>query len=354
MLDYTMPYLNFDVSDFFELTPDLVCIAGKDGFLKKVNSAVKLKLGYTEEELYSRPISDLVHPADREITLHTRLKMLNGEVLHNFCNRYLTKTGEIIWLEWTSVYIADKEIVFAIAKDITKRKLIEAEVEENYIKFKELASHFKDNIEKDRKYFAYELHEDLAQLVASVNLDLGWMKNNSTDLPGKFSEKIDHASAVSKLLIKTIQRLSFAISPQMLDNLGLNTTLDWLCKEFTTLYGITCSFKAAYDELSLSNEIKIDFFRICQDTLNAVLHHEQAGSIKIMIEQNKNIITLSITDTGNGFEVVGPNQHEGISKIGQRAASINAELELKTENTQEKGIFLQLTTQSIMPFKEYV
>ncbi len=340
-----MQNFDFEVSDFFELTPDLVWIAGKDGFLKKINPAVKLKLGYTEAELYASPISVFIHPEDREITLTNRIKLFNGEVLHNFCNRYVTKAGEIIWLEWTSVYIAEKEIVFAIAKDITQRKLIEAEVEENYIKFKSLTSHFKNNIEQDRKYFAYELHEELAQLVAVVNMDLGWMANNTPDMPGKFKEKIDHASAVSKLLIRTIQRLSFAISPQMLDNLGLDATLDWLCKEFTVLYGINCSYHAAYDESNLPEEMKIDFFRICQDSLIAVLNHEQASNIKIKIEEQNNVITLSITDTGNGFVTDKEFQKEGISKISQRAASINAVLQLKTESIDENGIFMQMELQ---------
>ena len=342
-----MQHFDFEISDFFELTPDLVWIAGKDGFLKKINPAVKLKLGYTEAELYASPISVFIHPEDRDITLLNRMKLFNGEVLHNFCNRYITKAGEIIWLEWTSVYIAQKEIVFAIAKDITQRKLIEIEVEDNYIKFKNLTSHFKNNIEKDRKYFAYELHEELAQLVAVVNMDLGWMANNTVGMPGKFKEKIDHASAVSKLLIRTIQRLSFAISPQMLDNFGLDSTLDWLCKEFTVLYGIKCSYHAAYDESSLPEEIKIDFFRICQDSLTAVLDHEQASAINISIVDRNNLISLSITDTGKGFITDKDYQKEGFSKISQRAASINAVLELKTESVFENGIFLQMEKQHL-------
>src|SRR5687768_3861580 len=168
----------FEMFALFELTPDLVCIAGKDGFLRKINPAVIQKLGYTTEELYTRPIASFIHPEDRNMTAQVRAKLLSGEALLNFQNRYITKDGAIVWLEWTSIYIPDKEIVFAIAKDITKRKLQEKEIEDKYKKFKSLATHFKKSIEEDRKYLAVELHEELAQLASVVKMDIHWIKDN--------------------------------------------------------------------------------------------------------------------------------------------------------------------------------
>jgi len=54
----------FEFSGFFDLTPYLVCVAGKDGFLKKVNLAVIETLGYSAEELYSKPISSFIYQED--------------------------------------------------------------------------------------------------------------------------------------------------------------------------------------------------------------------------------------------------------------------------------------------------
>lgn len=97
--------LNIILSDFFELTPDLVWIMGKDGFVKKANPAVFKKLGYTEDELYNNIITSFIYPEDIEITLLNRFRLFRREVLHNFCNRYITKSGSLIWLEWTSMCI---------------------------------------------------------------------------------------------------------------------------------------------------------------------------------------------------------------------------------------------------------
>jgi len=311
------------LSDFFELTPDLVWIAGKDGYLQKVNPAVIRKLGFTVEELLSRPISSFIHADDVEKTLQNRFRLFQGEILHNFCNRYIAKNGDIIWLEWTSVYIASREVVLAIAKDVTDRKNIEKEVEAQFVKFKGLASHFKNLLENDRKYFAHELHEELAQLLAVVNMDISWLSIQTENMPDKIRNRVEHASEVCKLMIKTIQRLAFSISPKILDDFGLNATMEWLCTEFSILHGIECVFDHNYDEDALTSEMKLDFFRISQESLADLLDYSQAGKIRISINDSENNIELLICDSGNGLHPGISENATELTSIRERARSIN-------------------------------
>jgi PAS domain S-box-containing protein len=316
---------------FFEMTPDLVCIAGRDGFFRKVNPSVINKLGYTEEELMASPISSFIYPEDKPLTQHKREELLDGKPLVNFQNRYVTKTGGIVWLEWTSIYFSDRQVVFAIAKDITERKGIEIEIEGKYKKFKSLASHFKSSIEEDRKYLANELHEELAQLASVLKMDLEWISRHDTDRPPSSKNRMEHALGISNLLIKTIRRISFSISPNMLEHLGLNATLEWHCKEFSILNGIPCSFESAYEEKDLTEEIKTDLFRICQESLMNILLHAQAGHVKIAIEDAGNKIQLIVTDDGKGFAVDQQKQRSGLIRMRERAASINGQLTIQSD-----------------------
>lgn len=112
---------------FFELSADLLCIAGYDGFFRKINPAVSKLLGYTNEELLSRPISEFQFIDDREHTLKSRDKVLENNPLFNFENRYVTKSGEIVWLSWTSMPVPEEKLVYAIAKNVTHRKKMEDE-----------------------------------------------------------------------------------------------------------------------------------------------------------------------------------------------------------------------------------
>ncbi len=324
---------------FFEITPVLVCITNKEGFFRKVNPAVAEKLGYTMIELYASPVAQFIHPEDRDLTRRNRSNLLAGEALINFQNRYVHKNGQVIWLEWNSIYFSEKELVFAIARDITQRKQLEKSVEEDYKKFKSLASHFKSSIEKDRKFLAYELHEELAQLASALKMDLDMIPITVQALPDTAKTKIEHAAAVAGLLMKTIKRISFSISPSMLDEFGLNTSLEWLCSEFAILSGIPCKFNHNYNEQHLSHEVKTDFFRICQEALSNVMYHSKASAAAIFIEETGEYFVLSIHDNGIGFHPSDQQPHAGLVSMRERAASVNGKLEIAA-GEDGKGTFV--------------
>ncbi|WP_245181077.1 PAS domain-containing sensor histidine kinase [Flavobacterium sp. XN-5] len=113
--------------NFFNISADLICIAGFDGYFKRINSAVSILLGYSDEELYATPISDFVYKPDLKSTIETREQVYNDKPLLNFENRYLTKSGKIVWLSWTSMPVLSERLVYAIAKNITHKKEMEEE-----------------------------------------------------------------------------------------------------------------------------------------------------------------------------------------------------------------------------------
>lgn len=325
-----------DMLSFFEMTPDLVCIAGKDGYFRDVNPAVIEKLGYTKEELFAQPISTLIHPDDKEITKHKRAQLLKGNILVNFRNRYLTKNGNIVWLEWTSIYIPDKEVVFAIAKDITQRKKAEVEVEEKYERFKNLASHFKNVLETDRKYIAAELHEELAQMASVIKLDIDWIMENETELTDTSQERFKHAAAVCNLLVHSIRRISFSMSPHMIEDLGLTATLERYCKEFSVLHDISCTVESQYKESDLPAFIKLDIFRICQDTLIYAAMQQNVNNIIVQLQHTNRSLQVTIQ-----FECLYTNKgHDKLDQIRQKAAALNGQAAV--ENS-ESETFVQVT-----------
>lgn len=117
----------YSLLPFFELTEDFLCVAGYDGYFKKINPAFVKLLGYSEQELFSFPISHLIHEPDKKPTSEFRDQLLKGKPLLNFENRYLTKSGEIVWLTWTSIVVKSEQLVYAIAKNITHIKKREEE-----------------------------------------------------------------------------------------------------------------------------------------------------------------------------------------------------------------------------------
>lgn len=334
---------DYPMLDLFEKTPDLVCIVSKEGWLKKVNPAVIKTLGYPEKELFSNPVSAYIHPDDRQRTASSRDDLLNNKPLLNFQNRYVSKNGNIVWLEWTSVYIPEKEVVFAIAKNITSRKMVEIEVEENYKKYKELAEHFKQHVEKDREYFAVELHEEVAQMATVVRMHFESVARLYKGSDKAIIKSIEHGLTTSELLINKIRRLSYSMNPARIEELGLDAVLRSLCQEFSALTNIDCSYECRFDESPLDYEIKLDLLRICQEALLNVMHHAQATEVKINLEIMNNKIDLSISDNGKGFSHQS-KQSFGLRKMKGRAASINGELLITSEGSKGTTVSVSIDT----------
>jgi PAS domain S-box-containing protein len=112
-----------DFDGFFATGPLLACIATVDGRLKKVNPAWEAALGYTAAELLGANVLDLIHPDDREPTLHMLDQQLaEGGGASNFVNRYRCRDGSYRWLEWKSNLGKDRTLLYATARDITERK----------------------------------------------------------------------------------------------------------------------------------------------------------------------------------------------------------------------------------------
>jgi PAS domain S-box-containing protein len=107
---------------------DMLCIATFDGYFKTLNPAWEKILGWSNEELLSKPWIDFVHPDDIESTKNIKLtKLDNGEALFSFENRFICKDGSVKWLSWNSFPYIQENILFGVARDITLRKEEEEE-----------------------------------------------------------------------------------------------------------------------------------------------------------------------------------------------------------------------------------
>jgi PAS domain S-box-containing protein len=111
-----------DLERFFNLSLDLLCLAGFDGYFKRVNPVWERVLGYTTDELLARPYLDFVHPDDRNPTTTEADRLGVGGNVLKFENRYIAKDGTYRWLQWNAVSLPGDQMIYAAARDITERK----------------------------------------------------------------------------------------------------------------------------------------------------------------------------------------------------------------------------------------
>ena len=112
----------------FEFSPDLLCVAGLDGYFKRVNPAFEETLGYSSRELLAKPFIELVHLDDRAATKRELESLGRGARTTYFENRYHSKDGSDVWLEWKAVPVVEEELIYATARNVTGRKRAEEEL----------------------------------------------------------------------------------------------------------------------------------------------------------------------------------------------------------------------------------
>jgi PAS domain S-box-containing protein len=114
---------------FFEIAIDMLCFLNFNGYFRRLNPAWERTLGFTREELMSRPFIEFVHPDDRERTLKQNAAVRGGGKALGFENRYLCRDGSYKWLRWNAAPDSGNEVIYSVARDITEAKRAEAERE---------------------------------------------------------------------------------------------------------------------------------------------------------------------------------------------------------------------------------
>jgi PAS domain S-box-containing protein len=123
--DIKRKQLEQELNQIFNFAPDIICITGVDGYFKKVNPAMCALTEYTEEELLTKPFIEFVHPDDRTSTVSEVEYIFKGNSSIYFENRYITKSGKIRSLAWTSTEASDDSLLYCVAKDVTDKKELE-------------------------------------------------------------------------------------------------------------------------------------------------------------------------------------------------------------------------------------
>jgi PAS domain S-box-containing protein len=114
---------------FFDVTLDMLCIASLDGAFLKLSPTWTQTLGWSDEELKSKPFIEFVHPDDRAATLEATAKLMQGREIICFDNRYQCKDGSYRWISWNSRAVLDSGLIIAAARDVTGQKQFTSELE---------------------------------------------------------------------------------------------------------------------------------------------------------------------------------------------------------------------------------
>jgi signal transduction histidine kinase len=198
--------------------------------------------------------------------------------------------------------------------------------------------------EEERNRLARELHDDTIQAVIALRQRVQLAQKSITDQNSK--QSLNELETLSDQTIENLRRLTRALRPIYLEDLGLVTALEMLVRETSQNNQLAVEFHKSGSERRMAREVELSLYRITQEALNNVVKHSRATHAEVRISFDPSETTVEVNDNGGGFTVpkspteFAPSGHFGLLGVHERADLIGARLEI--ESSPGKGTHLKV------------
>jgi PAS domain S-box-containing protein len=293
---------------FFELSPDLMAVAGLDGRWKRVNPAFQTCLGYTESEMVGRSFMDLVHPDDREQTEPQVRRVTEGEPILGFENRHACKDGSYRWFEWWAAPVLTEGLIYGVARDVTERKEAESELAASRMRIVAAADEVRRRIERN-------LHDGTQQRLVTLVLA---MRTAEADVPAGLSGLQAELSRIATGLgdaISELREISRGIHPAVLSEAGLGPALRTLASRSAVPVLLDVEADTRFPE-----PIEVAAYFVASEALANAAKHAQASHMEMSFATRGASLMLSIRDDGAGG--ADPEKGSGLLGLQDRVEAV--------------------------------
>ncbi len=283
----------------------------------------------------------------REMQIEIPFVILSGAIgetaavdaMHRGVSDYLLKD---------SMHRLSHVIERAIEISQTRRERARAaeELAESRQRLAELAEHLQTSIEQERANIAREIHDDIGGALAAVKLDLAWVGRRAADPDvlqhvGTAMEMLQHALGAS-------QRIMMNLRPPILDQ-GLVAAVQWLAGGFERRSGLRVTIRRSSDQIDVPMDVQLVAYRTAQEALTNIAKHTKATAVDIDLSDGEGVLTLEVTDNGQGMSPDALRKAESFGLLGlrERAAKVDGWLDI---STSPRGTSVILSV-PLTPFK---
>ncbi|MCA1700814.1 MAG: response regulator, partial [Actinobacteria bacterium] len=293
--------LERQIARFEELSVDLVATASFDGYFKRLNPAWEHTLGYSKQELRSRPFVDFVHPDDRESTVAEAAKLAElGTDSVSFRNRYRASDGSYRWLDWNARAVAEDDLIYATARDVTERKQDDDAIR--------AARAEADQANRAKSEFLSRMSHELRTPLNAI-LGFGQLLEIE-DLDARERESVEQIMRAGRHLLELINEVldisridagTMSVSLEAVDVVSAVSDAVSLVSPLARERNIDLVADVA---LPAAPYVKADRQRLRQVLLNllsnAVKYNRESGSVEISLHRTGERLRLAVKDTGIG------------------------------------------------------
>ena len=240
--------------------------------------------------------------------------------------------GSVVWLDSSAVPLINKDRkltgVVNTFMDISESKILRDERSQFTKRLMQVQ-------EDERKRISRELHDDTAQYLSLLTLELDSIVTKERQLHPETITHLQKLQGTARKALEEVRRFSHELRPTVLEDFGLAAALELITGELNALGSISVDFNVTGSEQRLPNDIELALFRIAQEALSNVRKHSQAKSVEVVLHYTPKKVRLSVADNGVGFRIAQKRMADstcGLGLVGmrERAQLIGATLRIKS------------------------
>lgn len=312
-----------------ENAPDMIFRWSYAQGFEYVNPASTEVVGYTPEEHYADPglVYRVIHPDDIPAYESVFSDWTTPEGARRYVViRWFHKDGHVVHVEMRMSPIFDDRgelvAIEGIARDISQHVIARE-------RLRELTMRLTDAQEEERRRLARDLHDDVGQALTIMKMRLR-MAQNAISESEPAREKLDVLGTLIEDTLKTIRALSHELRPPLLDELGWDAALSWLCDSFSQRSGLPVSYKSVGECTRLDTNIELVAYRVVQEALTNIARHADAADAAVSANQSRDKLLIAIQDSGKGFDMQALQRSNksglGLLSMQERVDTVGGEI----------------------------
>jgi signal transduction histidine kinase len=176
-----------------------------------------------------------------------------------------------------------------------------------------LSARLVDAQETERRSISRELHDEVGQSLGALLVEVGRLEATMPAGATQFKDHVDKIKSVAETTVETVRNIALLLRPSMLDDLGLVAALEWQGREVSRRSETEVEIQSVGVSETIPDEYKICIYRLVQEALNNAASHSAAKNAKVTVEQKTNIILVTVSDDGRGFD---PQRVRGLGLLG--------------------------------------
>jgi len=242
-----------------------------------------------------------------------------------------------------------QELFTVVLRDISVRIKAAAEIERSHRQLRDLYQQMHEVREGERVRIARELHDELAQWLTALKMDVSWLAGRLPKGDGRLRDRVERMKQLVDTTVTSVRRIAADLRPAMLDDLGLVPAIEHLLHGFSQRTGVVVGLDASTDDIEFREPLSTAVYRMVQEALTNVARHARASEVRVTMRIEGDDLTVSAWDNGVG---IGATQRQngkslGILGIKERARTLGGDADVR--GAPEGGTVVEIT----VPVKQF-